>query len=219
MHLLSPIDVLPFSAACRCSWYPYDCTTARHAVICEVPVENLACPPGPPPSPTPPPPLQLCVYCSTHGSCPHQQHGSCNCWDGHSRSACATRAAGLASTVLNCSMAAAASANTSPVFFLPAGVPASNISWYCPMYGDSCYYLDNTTLAPASGVSAGCSARSGYPVAWNDADEQVGCWTLENAFTCKREMPFPFVYCTTGPLKEMPGIKHAAFFATFVGAA
>ena len=54
-----------------------------------------------------------------------------------------------------------------------AGIPGSNVTWYCPMYGDSCYYLNNATSAPLSGVAAGCTAVKGYPVTWNDMDEQL----------------------------------------------
>jgi hypothetical protein len=41
------------------------------------------------------------------------------------------------------------------------------------MYDDSCYYLNNATTAPLSGVATGCAAVKGYPVAWNDMDEQL----------------------------------------------
>jgi hypothetical protein len=46
------------------------------------------------------------------------------------------------------------------------GVPATNVTWYCPFYGDSCYFLNNVTTAPSTGVTAGCAAVKGYPVAW-----------------------------------------------------
>jgi hypothetical protein len=52
------------------------------------------------------------------------------------------------------------------VWCAPAGVPASNVTWYCPFYGDSCYFLNNVTTAPSTGVAAGCTAVKGHPVAW-----------------------------------------------------
>jgi hypothetical protein len=56
---------------CRkhCRWYPYDCAT-KMGYVCKVPVENLACPPGPPPSPVPPPPIQFCE-CHLAAMCAH----------------------------------------------------------------------------------------------------------------------------------------------------
>ena len=64
---------------------------------------------------------------------------------------------------------------------LPASpcVPTDNDTIFCPDTLDSCYYWTGTTGDNAT-ATAKCAAMSGYPVAWNSAQEQL---LVENYFT------------------------------------